>query len=146
MTFGGKERKLYRFLPISVVIRRMAPNWSRVSHQKQEDNETHEADDSAGNDERHSPIAFDKVAGDKGTQDVTNRSVRVPDAENQTYCGMINKPWIYNAIARCPLRHSGFDNYTSFSLSKPVTDCSHYTGPSSGLGKTSYRLWSLSSV
>jgi hypothetical protein len=33
------------------------------------------------------------VAGDKGAQDVTNRSVRVPDAENQTYLWGTNKSW-----------------------------------------------------
>ena len=85
--------KLYLFLPISVVIGGMAPNWSWVSYQKQEDDETHEADDGTGNNERHSPIALDKVTSDKRTQDVTNRSVRVPDAKNQTYYQMTNKSW-----------------------------------------------------
>ena len=74
-----------------MVVGRCATNGSRVRHKKKEDDETHEADDGTGNNERHSPIALDKVTSDKRTQDVTNRSVRVPDAKNQTYYQMTNK-------------------------------------------------------
>ena len=69
-----------------MVVWRAAANRARISHQKKENDESHEAYYGARYDEWHAPIAFDKVAGDQRTQYVTNRCVWIPDAENEPWC------------------------------------------------------------
>lgn len=77
----------------------------RVLNKEEEADYAHDSDDDAGDDEGHPPVRRHVVRGDQGTQDVSNRGVRVPQPHDQT----------------------------SSAFAKPVPDAGHHTGPASSL-------------
>lgn len=75
--------KTYVFFAAFVVVRRRAPNSTRVGDEEKKNDNAHDADNGTWQYKRHSPVCFNVAARYERAQDVSNWSMGVPNSKDK---------------------------------------------------------------